>query len=241
MFRHLLVRASEQPALAQGHTWPGLLSPREENLLSGLGIVPRRRKWLLGRVAAKRLVREISGDPERPEGSRLVDSQISVLNQPSGEPFVVIEGRGGWAFPISLSHRSEIGMAAAPTDPHARIGADLETVEPRDAALVRQFFTDEEAAAVEASGGDRDLVMARIWSAKEAVLKLVGLGLRLDTRGVVVCLDGESFPGCPEGWLPIDVKVTASLPRQEVLEGLRVVWRREPDCVLTVAVSQGRG
>ena len=234
MFRHLLVRTSEQPGVAQGQAWAGLLSPREEKLLSGLGIVPRRRKWLLGRIAAKRLVRQVSGEPD------LADHQISVLNQPSGEPFVLLEGRGGWAFPISISHRSEIGMVAVPMDRLARIGADLETVEPRDAALVRQFFTDEEAALVEASGDDRDLVMARIWSAKEAVLKLVGLGLRIDTRGVVVVnLRGASFAECPEGWQPIDVKVVAKLPRQEVLEGLRVVWRREADCVLTVAVAGG--
>jgi len=231
MFRHLLVRASEQPGALQGQSRAGLLSPREEKILSGLGIVPRRRKWLLGRIAAKQLVRQVLGEPD------LADNQISVLNQPSGEPFVLIEGRGGWSFPISISHRSEIGMAAVPMDRQARIGADLETVEPRDSALVRQFFTDEEAEAVEASGEERDLVMARIWSAKEAVLKLVGLGLRIDTRGVVVSLSGDAFEGCPEGWQPIDVRVVAKLPRQDVLEGLRVAWRREVGCVLTVAVA----
>jgi hypothetical protein len=231
MFRYRLVRSSEQPGVAQGHPWAGLLSQREEKIIGGLGIVPRRRKWLLGRIAAKRLVREMAGE------DGLADSQISVLNQPSGEPFVLIEGRGAWPYPISISHRSEIGMAAAPNLPGSHIGADLETVEPRDAALVRQFFTDQEAEAVDASGADRDLVMARIWSAKEAVLKLVGLGLRIDTRGVEVRLEGADFPGCPEGWQPMGVRVVAPLPRQAVLEGLRVVWRREADCVLTVACS----
>jgi phosphopantetheine--protein transferase-like protein len=232
MFRYLLVRAAEETWASQGQARPGLLSPREETILSGLGIVPRRRKWLLGRIAAKRLVQQMSSE------RGLVDSQISVLNQPSGEPFVLIEGRGAWPYRVSISHRSEIGMAAAPTDQHARIGADLETVEPRDAALVRQFFTDSEATRVEVSGDDRNLVMARIWSAKEAVLKLVGLGLRIDTRGVVVSLDGEVLGDCREGWQPIDVKVVAKLPKQDVLEGLRVVWRRESDCVLTVACSR---
>lgn len=231
MFRHLLVRASGQPGVSQGQARLGLLSAREEKILSGLGIVPRRRKWLLGRIAAKLLVRQVSDEPD------LRDQEISVLNQPSGEPFVLIEGRGGWPFPISISHRSEIGMAASPTNRQARIGADLETVEPRDSALVRQFFTDEEAAIVDAGGDDRNVIMARIWSAKEAVLKLIGLGLRLDTRGVVVRLVGEAFAGCPEGWDPIDVKVTAKLPHQSMLDGLRVVWRREVDCVLTVAVA----
>lgn len=241
MFHHLLVRAADYPEAAQGHAWPGLLSAREEKVLSGLGIVPRRRKWLLGRIAAKRLVRQLLGDGSRGASgeAQLMDRDISVLNQPSGEPFVLIEGRGGWSHAISISHRSEIGMAAAPVQSHARIGADLETVEPRDQALVRQFFTADEAALVEHSGEDPNLVMARIWSAKEAVLKLVGLGLRIDTRGVVVRLTGQPFASCPEGWLPIDVEVTAKLPRQDLLAGLRVVWRREPDCVLTVACAPG--
>ena len=232
MFGYRLVHAGEFPSLAQGIAWPDLLSPREEKLLAGLGLVPRRRKWLLGRAAAKRLVRDMLGE------GQVAEKRISVLNQPSGEPFVLIEGKGGWEYPISISHRSEVGMAAAPVERSARIGADVETVEPRDSALVRQFYTEGEAQIVEAAGDDRDEIVARIWSAKEAVLKLLGLGLRIDTRGVLVDLVGEAFAGCPEGWQPVDVRVVAELPRQSVLDGLRVVWRREAGHVLTVTVAR---
>lgn len=181
-------------------------------------------------VAAKQLVREMSdGD--------VADHRISVLNQPSGEPFVLVEGRGGWERPISISHRSHVGMAAAPIDANVRIGADLETVEPRDLALVRQFYTDSEAAIVDAAGDARDEVVARIWSAKEAVLKLLGLGLRIDTRGVLVNFEAPSFAGCPVDWQPVDVKVVADLPRQSSLDGLRVMWRREAGYVLTLALA----
>jgi 4'-phosphopantetheinyl transferase len=231
MFRYRLVHASEFPSLAQGQAWPDLLSPREEKLLAGLGHVLRRRKWLMGRAAAKRLVRDMLGDGQVPE------KKISVLNQPSGEPFVLIEGTGGWDYPISISHRSEVGMAAAPLERTARIGADLETIEPRDAALVRQFYTDGEAQIVEAAGKARDEIVSRIWSAKEAVLKLLGLGLRIDTRGVQVILGGEAFADCPDGWAPVDVKVMVELPRQHMLDNLRVMWRREAGYVLTVAVA----
>lgn len=231
MFRYQLVHASEFPSLAQGQAWPDLLSPREEKLLAGLGFLPRRRKWLMGRAAAKCLVRDMLGDGQVPE------KEISVLNQPSGEPFVLIEGKGGWEYPISISHRSEVGMAAAPLERTARIGADLETVEPRDPALVRQFYTDGEAQIAEAAREDRDEIVSRIWSAKEAVLKLLGLGLRIDTRGVLVNLVGEAFAGCPEGWQPVDVKVIAELPRQHMLDNLRVMWRREAGYVLTVAMA----
>jgi len=231
MFSYRLVHAGEFPSLAQGIAWPDLLSPREEKLLAGLGLLPRRRKWLLGRAAAKRLVRDMLGEGQVPE------KKISVLNQPSGEPFVLIEGKGGWEYPISISHRSEVGMAAVPVERSARIGADVETVEARDPALVRQFYTDGEAQIVEAAGDDRDEIVARIWSAKEAVLKLLGLGLRIDTRGVLVDLVGEAFAGCPEGWQPVDVRVVAELPRQSVLDDLRVMWRREAGYVLTVALA----
>ena len=231
MFGYRLVHAGEFPSFTQGIAWPDLLSAREEKLLAGLGLVPRRRKWLLGRAAAKRLVRDMLGEGQVPE------KKISVLNQPSGEPFVLIEGKGGWDYSISISHRSEVGMAAAPLERTARIGADVETIEPRDPALVRQFYTDGEAQIVEAAGDDRDEIVARIWSAKEAVLKLLGLGLRIDTRGVLVDLVGEAFAGCPEGWQPVDVRVVAELPRQSVLDDLRVMWRREAGYVLTVAVA----
>ena len=231
MFCYRLVHASDYPSLAQGQAWPDLLSPREEKLLAGLGHVPRRRKWLMGRAAAKRLVGDMLGE------GRVPDDKISVLNQPSGEPFVLIEGRGGWGRPISISHRSAVGMAGAPLDETARIGADVETIEPRDSALVRQFYTDSEARIVEAAGKDRDEIVSRIWSAKEAVLKLLGLGLRIDTRGVLVNLVGESFPECPVDWQPVDVKVVAELPRQSMLDSLRVMWRREAGYVLTVAVA----
>ena len=231
MFRYRLVHANEYPSLAQGQAWPDLLSPREEKLLAGLGHVPRRRKWLMGRVAAKRLVEEMLGE------GRVPDRNISVLNQPSGEPFVLIEGKGGWGRAISISHRSAVGMAAAPLDASARIGADVETIEPRDAALVRQFYTDGEAQIVEAAGEERDEIVSRIWSAKEAVLKLLGLGLRIDTRGVLVNLSGAPFPECPADWQPVEVKVIALLPRQSMLDSLRVMWRREAGYVLTVAVA----
>jgi phosphopantetheinyl transferase len=235
MFRYRLVTASEYPLLAKGHAWPGLLSPREEEILAAMPVLPRRRKWLMGRKAAKLLVREDFGLAD------LAEDSISVLNQPSGEPFVLIEGRGGWDHPISLSHRSEIGMAAAPIDASHRIGADLETVEPRDPSLTRQFFTDTEAHLVDACGDDadrRDELVARIWSAKEAVLKLVGLGLRIDTRGVVVSpLGGEPVTELPGGWRTVGVDVLAKLPRVDLLRDLRVIWRREGAIVLTVAVA----
>ena len=146
-------------------------------------------------------------------------------------------GQGEWELPISISHRSESGLAATPAQRALRIGADLEIIAPRDAALVRQFFTDREADLVEASPAGRDTLVARIWSAKEAVLKLLGLGLRLDTRALEVRPDGRAFPECPAGWQPVDVQVRATLPDTLQPRALRVAWCRDAESVLTVAVA----
>jgi phosphopantetheinyl transferase len=233
MFRHVLVQASEHPSLAAGQAWPGLLSPREEALLAGLAFLPRRRKWLLGRAAAKRLLALWPGLAEAPPTS------LSVLNRPSGEPFVLVAGQGEWPHAISLSHRSAAGLAAAPETPGQRIGADLETVEPRDPALVRQFFTDGETALVAGGGQNGDEIVARIWSAKEAVLKLLGLGLRLDTRAIAVSLDGEPWAGCPTDFDPIDVSLRPDVLPTPWPGSMRVAWRKQAGFVVTIAVADG--
>lgn len=231
MFRYVLVRASEHPSLAQGQAPVGLLSPEEAVLLEGMEFLPRRSKWLLGRAAAKRLVGEL-GHPVA------VDPRdIRVLNRPSGEPFVVLAGQGEWSRPISISHRRELGLAAVPDDPQQRIGADVETVEPRSPALVGQFFTDGEAELVRAANVAADEMVTRIWSAKEAVLKLLGLGLRLDTRRIVVSGEGVRAPGLPPGWSSVAVRVCAAPEVPDPL-ALQVAWRREAGHVLTVAVGR---
>jgi phosphopantetheinyl transferase len=235
MFRYVLASASEHPSLAQGQAWPGLLSSREEEILAGLSFLPRRRKWLLGRVAAKRLVGETPGLTDLPAAG------ITVLNRASGQPFVLVEGQGEWGFPISISHRGELGLAAAPSISGLAIGADLETIEPRDLALVRQFFTEREATLVAEAGPACDEVVARIWSAKEAVLKLLGLGLRLDTREIEVSLDGVPFGEGPAGWQTLDVQLGPTLFSALPPGSLRVVWRRESGVVLTVAVAAATG
>lgn len=231
MFRYVLVRASEHPSFAEGQAPAGLLSDDEAAALAGMEFLPRRRKWLLGRAAAKRLVGEIDG----PGAAALRD--INVRNRPSGEPYVVIAGQGEWSRPISISHRRELGLAALPEDAKQCIGADVETVEPRAAALVGQFFTAGEAGLVRAAGAGRDEMVARIWSAKEAVLKLLGLGLRLDTRTVMVGGDPPATDGLPAGWAAVAVSV-ADGPGVLVPRGLRVAWRLEARHVLTIAVGR---
>jgi hypothetical protein len=156
MFRTVLAHAGEHPALAQGQAPPGLLSPAEETILAGLTLLPRRRKWLLGRWAAKRLLGElaaedngiVAGLAREPGSNEDWRGQFSILNDEAGVPYVDQQGRGRLPLSLSISHRGDWGLAAIALVDGARIGADIETVEPRDPALVRQFFSDSEADRV---------------------------------------------------------------------------------------------
>ena len=245
MFRYVLAHAGEHPALALAQAPPGLLSRREEEILAGLTRLPRRRKWLLGRWAAKRLLGELVAEENelvtgllgKPGLHEDWSGTFSILNDEAGAPYVDREGQGRLPLALSISHRGDRGLAAVTLLTGARIGADLETVEPRDPALVRQFFSGSEADRVaNAGGGDVDRIVARIWSAKEAVLKALGIGLRHDTRDIVVGDESTPPPGAPDAWGALDTRLAPILAAEVAPHSLTVLRRDFGTDVVTVAL-----
>jgi 4'-phosphopantetheinyl transferase len=135
-----------------------------------------------------------------------------------------------------LSHREGRVLVALSDDPGAEVGVDLELVEPRSDGFVREWFTPAEVARVEdAPPSERDLLVTVIWSAKEAALKVLGLGLAVDTRGVEIRLEAPAEP-----WSPF-VAACGPFPRigskGPYPAGTPVPggWRREGAFVLTLA------
>jgi phosphopantetheinyl transferase (holo-ACP synthase) len=245
MFCHVLAHAGEHPALAKGQAPPGLLSPREEAILAGLALLPRRRKWLLGRWAAKRLLGELAAEDKglvtgllgRPGSDQDWRGQFSILNDESGVPYVDRQAQGRLPLSLSISHRGDWGLAAVALSSGVCIGADLETVEPRDPALVRQFFSESEGDRVaKANGGSADRAVARIWSAKEAVLKAIGLGLRHDTRDIEVGDEIAAPPGLTEAWSALEVRLAPVLAARIAPRSLTLLWRDVGAYVVTVAL-----
>jgi len=243
MFRHLLAHAGEHPALAKGQAPPGLLSLREQAIFGGLTLLPRRRKWLLGRWAAKRLLGElVAEDNGRVTGllgtTGLNEDwrcQFSILNDETGVPYVDRQGQGRLPLSLSISHRGDWGLAAVALAPGACIGADIETVEPRDPALVRQFFSESEADRV-GSSHDAERTVACIWSAKEAVLKAMGLGLRHDTRDIVVGNEVDAPAGLAEAWRALDIRLAPVLAARIEPRSLTLLCRDLDAHVVTVAL-----
>jgi 4'-phosphopantetheinyl transferase len=201
----------------------GWLSASEQAALAQLTLPKRRRDWLLGRWTAKQLVRAHLGarGPRTPE----LDS-ISIDAGEDGAP-VVRCGDGGTEWPaisLSISHSNGVALSALSSVPDVVVGADIERVEPRDQAFVRDFFTPAEAAAFQPlADGVRDRLVTASWCVKEASLKVLKVGLRADTRTV------ECVPRATEdGWSAVSVRG----PR-----ALSAWWR--PHGQFAVALARG--
>jgi 4'-phosphopantetheinyl transferase len=206
-----------------GNAW---LSAPEREVEHGLRFPARRRDWRLGRFAAKTALRRWPGSPV----AAFAPGEFSILADDDGAPVVERAGlRQRCA--ISISHRAGRALAVV-GEAGVGLGCDLELVEPRSDAFVRDYFVPAEQQWLEqALPNERALLTNLLWSGKESALKALHTGLRADTRSVVV--DPErAGEGC--GWQPLRVRADAA-----VLEGC---WRVEADCVATVVTaSAGHG
>ena len=188
------------------------LSAAEVARLSSLRFAKRRADWRLGRWTAKNAVAAWLAMPTPPQ----VLARIEIRPAPSGAPEVFIADKPG-DMAISLSHRD--GRSACAVAPSGvEVGCDLEVIEPHSAGFVSDYFTIEEQALIaHVPEADRPRVLALLWSAKESALKALRVGLRLDTRSVIVtpdssfdrnswsplqvrCVDGRTFHGWWQHW-----------------------------------------
>ena len=193
-----------QADVPAGDEW---LSAREAARLAGIRFEKRRQDWRLGRWTAKRTVAAWLRSSESPADL----ARIEIRAMASGKPEVFLEGQPA-PFSISISH--SVGVAAcAVASGGTALGCDLETIEPRSGAFVRDYFTAAETTAVEQAAEDeRPLLVTLIWSAKESALKALGEGLRLDTRAV------EVSAGAPpdDAWARLQVRCR---PAGRIFEG----------------------
>ncbi len=261
-FRWLVVHAADHPELVElGAAAPShvallpalraLLSAGELRMFESLRFARRRQKWLLGRLAAKRLMQQVLGTA--PGGACAPAppclTSIQVGNEPSGAPYVEVDGQGRTPWCLSISHRLEHAIAAVAIPPAERLGVDLETIEPRSEGWYGDYFVEQEMADVRdtAMGLERDTAVARIWSAKESVLKLLGVGLRMDTRLIRVGRPAARSSEASD-WSPLPLSIASEpsiahtgsalvpCPAQQQAVSLEGYWRSGPGYVLTAAV-----
>jgi phosphopantetheinyl transferase (holo-ACP synthase) len=195
-------------------------------------------------------------------GSRPDPRDVEILREPSGAPFARVSsdpsGQCPWPVgtrvPVSLSnsHSHAHALCALTWIAEARedavaVGVDLERVEPRSEGFMRDFLTAPERAFCAAGGvADRDRRANLVWSAKEAVLKVLERGLTADTWWLT-CLPRAASPGdeavslVPPGvdWQRFDVETD---PRLGAGAWRFVgVWCDLPGFVATLAIGTAAG
>lgn len=170
------------------------LAPEELAEWEAIPSEKRRRDRLAGRVAAKRA---LAAHFEAEWGLRVPPTDIVLGNDADGRP--VLErplGSTGRAPSFSLSHSAWGGVCAVAA-PGRRVGVDLESVVARPREVLAFVAAPDELHAVEPSD---PAAQARLWTGKEAVLKLLGLGLDADPKMVEVRAGGAEvrLGGVPE-------------------------------------------
>jgi 4'-phosphopantetheinyl transferase len=221
----LLQTYADLPATNEAASYE-FLSPAEQERLASFKLAKRRREWLLGRWTARRLVQQLLATEGRP----VALSSIGIANAADGAPELrlpaTVAASPAWS--LSISHRADYAFCAVDTTGRP-IGADIEQIEPRSAAFVGDFFTTAEQALVYgALPADRALLANLIWSAKEAVLKVLRHGLRVDTRRVE-CLPGFAV----DAWQPVSIRCDGQLSTSAI----NGHWQRRGAYVLTLALG----
>ena len=133
-----------------------------------------RRQWLLGRIAAKDAVRQgmwAAGE------DRIFPAEVAVSNADNGQPLVAgAHGRALPDFGISIAHCAEAGVAFARRS--TRVGIDIEEIAEHPGSAVGFALSEDESALMAGLSGEPHLWFTRFWTAKEAVAKAEGTGLR---------------------------------------------------------------
>lgn len=185
----------------------------------------RRHEWLAGRYALKRLLSTVYD-----EYMNMDYRDLQLIKTETGAACLEVNGSIRTDTRISLSHSNGyVYCACAAMGNH--LGVDLELVEERASALTQDFFTRNEVAQLEKSPvQERSFWTTLIWSSKEAVLKALLTGLKVDTRSIDVDLS-SSMPA-DKGWNSIRFTTTLTTEKS-----LRLYWRREDKFVLTICTD----
>ncbi len=202
----------------------GWLTAAERGRVDHARYTKRRMDYLLGRWTLKLAVAHVLGWP----GDAATLARIEGRTAPDGAPELYIDGQHA-ARGVSLSDRAGCAVCLVAAAP-AAVGCDLELVEPRSDAFVRDYLTGPEQRFVMAAGPERDLAANLMWSAKESALKVLRTGLRRDTRSVEVTVADIGPP--QRTWSPLEVRTHegATFPGW---------WRRSGSFILTACWPGG--
>lgn len=228
----LIQTTADHPGLAYGIAPRDLLSRRETAVYQTLAHAKRREDWLLGRWTAKRLAQVVLAA----EAGPCAAADLSILAAADGAPQLWLDEDAPGPYPagLSISHTHGVAFCAMSCAAGAALGADIERITPRHPAFVGQYFTSaEQTLLLQAPPAQRECLITAIWSAKEAALKALRCGLRLDTRQVCCAIRPADAP--PRTWAGFTISHLA--PDGAALASLQGWWLVWQGFVLALAYA----
>ena len=202
------------------------LSPHERAHLESIRFTKRRNEYVTRRWTTKQAIASVLELDRSPAAL----DRIEIRHRTSGAPYVYLDGEPA-AVDVSMSDRA--GWAVCLVGPpgtmaSGTVGIDLEIVEPRSEGFIADYFTTAERSHMASLPvADRDAAANLIWSAKEAALKVLQVGLRADTRTVEVDVDHTRRD---DGWSAMTVTgPDGPMPGW---------WRRAGVFLLTIATAE---
>lgn len=141
------------------------LHSRERKDYNALKFNKRIRSFLVGRLAAKQAVAALNG--EKKLTSIFIESGVF------SQPIVVCEKRNTQ---VSITHCEDYGMAIAFPEVHP-MGIDLEKIDPLKRDVLAGQITAFENTLIVPAVIQYDVGLALLWTAKEALSKVLKTGL----------------------------------------------------------------
>ena len=164
-----VVRVRVEAVPAHGAFALDELPPHERARMGSFASAERRRQFVLGRLAARRLIGHQLG-----RAPREIEIEVGNDGAPHIQPGFLSIAHGGRGL-------GALGLAALADVP---VGIDAETIRPRHPGLGRRITGPDESSVVGALGGPTASSLTLLWALKESVLKGQRTGLRAGARSV---------------------------------------------------------
>ncbi|MGC9779110.1 MAG: acyltransferase domain-containing protein [Candidatus Heimdallarchaeota archaeon] len=152
------------------------LHPEEKEKLASIKVEKKRDEWFAGLIAIKQALQKM--DPN------LNPNAIKISKTELGKPFIQLDKKKS---PIHLSITHSNGFAVGIVDPTSNTGIDLEIKEKRDDSFVKELIGPQEQELLKNEQMDiTEELLTKIWTAKEAASKVLGVGLNIDLHDLII-------------------------------------------------------
>lgn len=179
------VISDDYPQLSQNHTF--FLNTEECLRYSSMKFERRRTSFLLGRYASKKALSCYFDEPDL--------SAIAIVSGVFGQPVVHYLSSSPAA--LTISHTLQAACAIASPGVHP-MGLDFESIDEAKSEVIKSQMTPDELALLVDTTGSEITALTIMWSAKEALSKILMCGLTCPFKLLAVrslCQYGDSYEG----------------------------------------------